>query len=303
MADGSYGLALGAGLIAAVNPCGFALLPAYLSLLVVGDDQPGRARAVGRALLLTAAMSAGFAGVFAVFGLAIAPAASGIQRHLPWFTLGLGLLLVLVGGLMAAGRSVGLPHLPARWVPARWRRRGPRPLNRSFWSMAGFGAAYATASLTCTVAPFLAVVVAGFRGDSTWTGIGLLLTYAAGMSLVVGTAAVAVALARNGIVRGLRRSAAWLPRATGAVLALAGAYVAYYGWWELRVLDGADPDDPVISTAASVQRWLADLVDSIGPRGWIAAALAVIAAGALLWRRPRSAGPVEPAQPKSEITK
>ncbi len=40
-------VALGAGLLAAVNPCGFALLPAYLSLLVLGDQPPTRSRAVG----------------------------------------------------------------------------------------------------------------------------------------------------------------------------------------------------------------------------------------------------------------
>ena len=45
----SLALALAAGMLAAVNPCGFALLPAYLSVLVIGDDSPARrARSVGR---------------------------------------------------------------------------------------------------------------------------------------------------------------------------------------------------------------------------------------------------------------
>jgi cytochrome c-type biogenesis protein len=39
--DGTAALALGAGMLAALNPCGFALLPAYLTLLVTGD-QPNR---------------------------------------------------------------------------------------------------------------------------------------------------------------------------------------------------------------------------------------------------------------------
>ena len=47
-------LAVAAGMLAAVNPCGFALLPAYLSVLVLGDDSPGPGRAVARALWLTA---------------------------------------------------------------------------------------------------------------------------------------------------------------------------------------------------------------------------------------------------------
>ena len=48
-------LAFTAGMLGAVNPCGFALLPAYLSVLIAADrTPPGDARAVaaatGRAL-------------------------------------------------------------------------------------------------------------------------------------------------------------------------------------------------------------------------------------------------------------
>ena len=44
-----------------------------------------------------------------------------------------------------------------------------------------------------------------------------------------------------------------------------GGYVAYYGWWEIRVLRGAPTEDPVIDAAASVQHWLANTATSIGP--------------------------------------
>ena len=37
------GLAFGAGLIAAVNPCGFAMLPGYLSLVIQPGVGTGRA--------------------------------------------------------------------------------------------------------------------------------------------------------------------------------------------------------------------------------------------------------------------
>ena len=53
-------LALTAGMLAAVNPCGFALLPAYLSILVLGGNQPGRGTAVRRALVSTGCLTLGF---------------------------------------------------------------------------------------------------------------------------------------------------------------------------------------------------------------------------------------------------
>ncbi len=282
MPDGLLALALGAGLLAAVNPCGFALLPAYLSLLIVGDDSPTRVHAVGRALSLTAAMTLGFTGVFAVFGLALAPVASGLQEHLPWFTVVLGLMLVVVGAVLLSGRSIPVPRLPGR------RSRSPRPLTRSFASMTGFGAGYALASLTCTIAPFLAVVVAAFRTDSVAVGVALFLTYAVGMGLVVGAVAVAVALANDSLVRRIRRAGAWVPRLSGALLLLAGLYVAYYGWWELRVLAGGGLDDPVIAAAAGLQRALVTAVQTVGPVGWLlvgAVLVAVVVGGR---RRARS---------------
>ena len=264
----SGALALGAGMLAALNPCGFALLPAYLTLLVTGD-QPSRAVAVTRALMMTAAMTAGFTAVFAVFGLVVAPVASSAQRYLPWFSLAVGLALAGVGLWLLAGRTIAVP---------RSRPRGQAPITRSWGSMFGFGASYALASLTCTIAPFLAVVVSAFRADSLLTGSGLFLLYAAGMGLVVGTAALGVALAQQSLVRGARRMGRLVPTAGGVLLLLVGAYVAYYGWWEIRVLHGAPTEDPVIEAAAAVQHWLANTATSIGPWGFVLALLGSITA-------------------------
>ncbi|WP_020388690.1 cytochrome c biogenesis CcdA family protein [Kribbella catacumbae] len=266
MPDGLLAIALGAGMLAAVNPCGFALLPAYLSLLVTGDQPPNRATAVGRALLLTAGMTLGFAAVFGVFGLAVAPVASSVQRYLPWFTIGLGLLLAGLGAWLLTGRP--LPTLA-------FHRRGPAKLTRSLRSMIAFGASYAIASLSCTIAPFLAVVVSSFRTDSIWAGAALFLTYAGGMGLVVATAAVAVALARTSLVGRLRRAGAAVPHVAGLMLIASGGYVAYYGWWEIRTLQGAaTTNDPIITNAAAIQRYLADTIDRLGLPG-IAALLAL----------------------------
>lgn len=260
MSDVPFLLALAAGMLAAVNPCGFAMLPAYLSLLVLGDDSPSRATAIGRALAATAAMTVGFAAVFGIFGLVIAPVAGQVQQHLPWFTVALGLTLLAVGVWLLAGRD--LPVL----IPKL--RRGPA-VTRSAGSMALFGGAYAIASLGCTIGPFLAIVVSAFRTDSTLIGVALFAAYAAGMGLIVGTAALAVALARRGTISKIRRFGGIASRLGGALLAVAGAYVAYYGWYEIRVFRGGSTTDPVIDLAGKVQAWLADAVTRLGVTGGI----------------------------------
>lgn len=277
MADLPFALALGAGMLAAVNPCGFALLPAYLSLLVLGDDSPSRTVAVGRALAATAAMTAGFATFFGVFGLVIQPVAGQIQQHLPWFTIVLGLLISTAGAWLLAGRQL------STFAPKL--RRAPT-VTRSVPSMALFGTAYATASLGCTIAPFLAIVVSAFRSGSTTEGILLFAAYAAGMGLIVGVASLTVALTRTTAVTRLRRLGAIAPRLGGGLLLLVGAYVAYYGWYEIRALRDPTTTDLVIDTAATAQRAVAGTLDAAGP-AVIAVLFGTLLLAALLIRRYR----------------
>jgi hypothetical protein len=211
--------------------------------------------------------------VFGIFGLVVAPIASGVQRYLPWVTVVLGVALLLLGAWLLAGRA--LPTIG-------WSPRGPR-LTRRFVSMAGFGAAYAIASLTCTIAPFLAIVVASFRASSAWVGVTLFVAYAVGMGLMVGAAAVAVALARSSVISRLRRAGRWVPRLAGFLMIMVGTYVAYYGWWELGVLAGGTTDDPVVGAAGRLQGILAAAVTALGPV-WLAVILVGLVGLALVVR-------------------
>ncbi|MBG0851519.1 hypothetical protein I2W78_06575 [Streptomyces spinoverrucosus] len=177
-------------------------------------------------------------------------------------------LLTLIGSWLLAGRD--LPALLPKL------RRAPT-VTRSVPSMALFGAAYAIASLGCTIAPFLAIVVSAFRSGSTLEGITLFTAYATGMGLIVGTAALSIALTRTARVARLRRLGSVAARTGGGLLLLVGAYVAYYGWYEIRVQRAPATQDPVIDTAGTIQRTLADALDAASP-----AALAVLLAALLI---------------------
>ena len=98
---------LAAGLIAAFNPCGFAMLPAYLSyflgLETNNDDKEQAGVFTGLKVSLT--LSLGFVFVFAVIGILTNTIISeaSIERQAGYITLGIGVLLVLVGLAMLAG--------------------------------------------------------------------------------------------------------------------------------------------------------------------------------------------------------
>ncbi|MDT0329818.1 cytochrome c biogenesis CcdA family protein [Nocardiopsis lambiniae] len=289
-----FAIALVAGMLAALNPCGFAMLPGYLALLVASDDDTGaggRLRPLGRALATTAAMTGGFTVVFAAFGLVAVPLALSLERHLPWATVVIGVALVGMGAWLLAGREIGF--LMPRPSPGR-------PVRSLRWATA-YGVTYAIASLSCTIGPFLALTTSALRTTSALGMVGVFATYAAGMGLVVGTLTVAVALARDSVASRLRSALPYVTRAGGALLVLAGAYVTYYGWFELRVLSGAAGTDPVVGTAVRWQGELARLLQDIGA-GWIALALALlIAVAAVVLLRRRRADPADrPTAPVPE---
>ena len=269
------GLAFGAGLVAALNPCGFAMLPAYLALVVRGEDV-GRLAAVGRALTATVAMAAGFLVVFAGFGALTISAAAAVQQYLPYVTVLIGISLVALGIWLLAGREItalsGLQR-GARWAP-----------TARLSSMFTYGISYAIASLSCTVAPFLAVTAAGLRGGPLLGGIAVYVAYAVGFALVVGALAVAAALASSAAVDRMRRIVPYVNRISGVLLVVVGLYVGYYGVYEIRLFTAnGNPDDPVIAAAGRVQGAIAGWVHEHGAWPWLVA-LAVLILAAAAWR-------------------
>ncbi|GIU89790.1 MAG: hypothetical protein KatS3mg010_0889 [Acidimicrobiia bacterium] len=116
--------------------------------------------------------------------------------------------------------------------------------------------------------------------------------YALGMGVIVTILTVAVALARAGVVARFRRLLPGMNRVAGALLVVAGAYVAYYGWYEIRVLGGAS-GDPVVDRAAELQGRLQRLVVPDDPVVFTLVAglvIAVVGAVAAAGRRHRRAG-------------
>ena len=88
-------LALGSGLVAAFNPCGFAMLPAYLSyfLGLESDDETNTGSNILRGLVVGLTLTAGFVLLFTVIGVltstvissgTIQTSASAAETFRPW---------------------------------------------------------------------------------------------------------------------------------------------------------------------------------------------------------------------------
>lgn len=252
-------LAVVAGMVATVNPCGFAMLPAYLAL-VARDN-------LTRAFMSGLVMTAGFVTFFGLFGLLVAPLASTLKRYLPFVTVVIGVVMVVVGVLLVLGKDLylRLPKLQAA--------------PKSLWSMYGYGIAFAIASLSCVIGPFLAVV-----GASLQTGGIAFVAYALGMGLVV----TALAVAGSVLAPQVRKLLPHVGRIGGVVLIAVGAYVSYYGVYELRLfLANGSAMDPVVRAAGRFQSTLVQIVATLGP--WPFAVVLIVAGAWWLNRRRRKA--------------
>jgi cytochrome c biogenesis protein CcdA len=253
MVDAPLALSFTAGMLAAFNPCGFAMLPAYLSFFLGADGSAkGAVADTAHALRVGTAVTAGFVAVFGAAGVAVTAMSVSVQRYTPWATVIIGVVLVPLGIAVVLGRGPTL-NLP------RLQRGGSQ---RSAGSMALFGVSYATVSLSCTLPVFLAAVSTTFTQASMVAGLAVFVAYAAGMGVVLTGLAVAVVLARQSLVRRLRAAIPYAQRASGVLLAAAGGYVAWYGWVELRVAAGANPAagpvDTVGRISGSVSNWITD---------------------------------------------
>ena len=211
-----------AGMVATVNPCGFAMLPAYLSFFLgAGDD--GAGRSAKPALRVAGVMTMAFLAVFGIAGLLLSAGLQLVVAALPWLALVIGVAMVGLGVYVFRGGTLSLV------VPGKGR------VNRRsvFW----FGVSYAVASLSCTLPIFLSLIVGSITRTSPVEAVGLFLVYGLGMSIVIAAITLGVAAGQDRIVRLIRGANRWMTPVSGVVLAAAGAFIVWY--WATVLTAGA----------------------------------------------------------------
>lgn len=241
-------LAFTAGMLAPVNPCGIALLPAWITY-TLGDRADATVSVrLAYAARAGVALTLGFAGTLAVAGLAVSAGARALITAAPWLGLATGIVLLLLGVAMLTGRSLG-PHLR---LPTTDLRPGPRPAT--LWRLILFGVGYAAASLSCTFGVLLAVIAQAQATASYGGLLTVFAAYAAGSAAVlllvsIGTAAVGAALTPR-----LSALARHGTRITAAVLTVTGAYLAWY--WYPAATGHTGSRNTLAGLSATASTWL-----------------------------------------------
>jgi len=217
------GYAFAAGMVASVNPCGFLLLPSYLSYHL-GTEESGfyeqtRSRRFFKALLLGGVATAGFVTILAIFGGVIAAGGRWLITVFPYAGVAIGGAMTLLGlWLLATHRTIGI--LAASRVTIN-----PQRNLRNVFS---FGIVYALGSLSCTLPIFLVVVGSSLASRGLADSFVQFVGYALGMGSILIAVTVSAALFRGVVAKWLRRVVPHVHRMSALFLVGAGLYLVYY---------------------------------------------------------------------------
>lgn len=229
MISGDFALAFTTGMVASVNPCGFAMLPAYLGFFLGTETSERSVTArLSRALVVGASLTAGFLTVFLVVGTLLRNATEFLTKISGWATLAIAAALIVGGAAIMMGWRIPI----ATPKIAKGGRSG------DVRSMFLFGVSYAVASLGCALPFFVAVLFAGSRRHGVVSGVLAMVLYGLGMGLVITALTVSLAVASGSLLRVLRSAMRVVDRVSGAVMVLAGVYLVFYGIEEVQVSRG-----------------------------------------------------------------
>jgi len=256
---GIFAWPFGLGIFAAFNPCGFAMLPAYLSyFLGLENKQSDQSRftTVARGLAVGIVMTLGFVAVFGTFGILFATVINQgtVLEYVPYVIIAIGVLMVPLGIAMLLGKDVRLK------LPKMNKGTGSRSLGSVFM----FGMSYAVVSLSCTIGIFIPAISQSFATDGVATGTGNFLAYALGMGIVITFLTMSLALAKSNVATGMRRILPYITPFSGAMLVLAGIYIIDYGIWDYQVTIAGNLDagnlmvDQFLDFQATVSAWITD---------------------------------------------
>lgn len=212
------GFAFSLGTATFFAPCALPLLPGYVAYFLGSEGGDGGQTFRGRLQRGVVVAAVTSLGLLAVFGLLAAVAftfGERVLRNIALLELVAGVVLVVLGIGMLAGR------LSALSVHVRLPERRSGPVG--YFS---FGVVYAAAAAGCTGPLFLGVVSLALANPVE--AVPIFGAYAAGMVSLLVAVTLLTALGRATLVRRVAASSGRVTRIAGAVLVIAGIVQLYY---------------------------------------------------------------------------
>ncbi len=207
------------GVVAFFAPCAVALLPGYIVSYISREAQgdPSRNEKLYRGLKLAFLSILGILVIYSIAGVLIVVASQLLKAYMKWITIGMGSLIILLGILLIAGKSIAFS--------VNMNQKTDRSeIGEAFF----FGVAYAIGALGCLFPLFLIVATQAMAAPTVLLGGSYIFAYFFGISLMMISAILLSTFARDFFMKYLRKILPHMEQITGVLLILAGAYVIYY---------------------------------------------------------------------------
>lgn len=250
--EGNFAYSFVLGVLAAVNPCGFVLLPTYLMFFLgLEGSRPNDSQrtSLSRALRVGLATSSGFVALFLVVGTISRLFTNAIEQNAKYASIVIGAVLIVMGIAMLAG-----------WKPKIITPTIAGGKTRTFRSMFLFGIAYAVASIGCTIGFLTSVILGSINVHGFASGLLSIVLYGVGMGAIVTALTVSFAFAKGGLLRIMRNGMRYLDRISAVLVVLTGLYLTWY-WY------AAIAERNYGSFVSRVERWQSDVATFLQRQG------------------------------------
>jgi cytochrome c biogenesis protein CcdA len=249
--EGNFAYSFILGVLAAVNPCGFVLLPTYLVFFLGTREETELATSerMRRALVVSSGISIGFLAIFFVIGVISRLFTQWIELNAKYASLAIGIVLVIGGARMLSG-----------WTPKFAMPQIGGVQTKTFRATVIYGVAYAVASIGCTIGFLTTAVFGSIALHGFISGVFSILLYGLGMAMLVTALTVSLAFAKTGIVTVIKNRLYIIQRLGAILVTLTGIYLVFY-WY------AAISEEKSTSFVTRIERWQTSVASFLQQQG------------------------------------
>ena len=269
--EGNFAYSFILGVLAAVNPCGFVLLPTYLIFFLGTREEPNlkTGERLRRALVVSSGISIGFLAIFFVIGVISRLFTQWIELNAKYASLAIGIVLVIGGARMLTG-----------WTPKFAVPQLGGVQTKTFRATVVYGVAYAVASIGCTIGFLTTAVFGSIALHGFVSGVISILLYGLGMAMLVTALTVSLAFAKTGILTIVKNQLHLIQRLGAIFVTLTGIYLVFY-WY------AAISETRSASFVTRIERWQTRVASFLQQQGAfrLAVVLTIVVAMAVVASR------------------
>tara|TARA_Y100000590_G_scaffold117723_1_gene134601 strand:- start:2082 stop:2744 length:663 start_codon:yes stop_codon:yes gene_type:complete len=213
-------------MLATVNPCGFVMLPVYISMFLSSKDRKGNQSNFVIKFLnvfqISISLGLGFLIIFGSVGLAITGGLLFIQPILSWLSILIGFFLVGLGIYTFSGKSLYLSF------PQKLSYKINISQDSKFKKFFLYGLSYGVASISCTLPLFIALISNAINSGGLANGIKQFISYSLGMTSVILIITLLASFIKNFSLLKKTYLTRFYQYPAGILIALVGMYLIIY---------------------------------------------------------------------------